>query len=537
MNSSAASPLDDRPYPAAASISRGQRWLTRVAVTADLDDTAPWWRRYGTAVIAVLAALGARMLCDPLLGTRGSYGFFLVSTIYVAWRRGLGPSIATCCAGAVLGTYFFEMPQGNYPFANLSDFVPLALSLTIGFGAAFVCKLLRIMAAEYARMYREAREADLRKDNFLAMLAHELRNPLAPIRNALYLLESDESRSADAEELQTLITGQVNHLIRLVDDLLDVARIKGGRIELRPEPIDLRTVIKTSIDTARPLIDDKKHELLVQMPSTALPLDGDAVRLAQVIANLLNNAAKYTDKGGRIWLSAERDGNQIVCRVRDTGAGLTAEQMSRIFKLFEQADPSIEKSRGGLGIGLTLARMLVEMHGGTLEVTSPGLGLGSEFSIHLPMDPAVDSLVDTSPTSNRRSSRPMNRLRILIVEDLSAAAQSLAAVLRLWSHEVEVANDGFSGLERARAMLPDVILTDLGMPQMDGYHFAEEVRRLPGLNRVPLVAISGYGQAKDRQRSFEAGFERHLTKPINPDELRMVLDEIDERRTPVGAAE
>jgi CheY-like chemotaxis protein len=297
------------------------------------------------------------------------------------------------------------------------------------------------------------------------------------------------------------------------------------------ENVPLATVVNTALDMVRPLVQEKEHHIEVALPANPIILRADPVRLTQVLANLLNNAVKYTDSGGRIYLTADVDSGIVTIRVRDSGIGIAPEMLPRIFNLFEQAHTSIEQSRGGLGVGLTIVRRLVELHGGTIDAKSPGLGSGSEFAVRLPV--AVD-------TPSEQPTRPLvavngtsvPSMRILVVDDVAITASSTAAVLRMWHHEVETSGDGFSALERARAFHPDVILTDLGLPRMNGYQFAEEVRRIPGLEQVTLIAVSGYGQAVDQQRSLEAGFAMHLVKPVSPEELFRVLESLPRSTAP-----
>lgn len=506
---------------------------------ARLDEPMPWWQRYGTAMMIVAAAFGLRCLFEPLLEGRGIFGFFLIATAFVDWRVGLGPALVSLAVGSVLGCIGYEGPPEKWTFNPGPNGVPLVMSILIGLVTVIVCESLRTLALENARLYREAKQSEIRKDDFLAMLAHELRNPLAPIRNALYILDMADRKDPAVTELYGMMSSQVDHLVRLVDDLLDVARITRGKIDLRPGVTHLSDVVTAAVAMARPLIDEKKHQLFVQLPQRAYKFNVDGDRLTQVLSNLLNNAAKYTDPAGRIWLTADVEGEAVVFRVRDTGVGLTAEQITRVFQLFEQADSAVEKSRGGLGIGLTLARFIVEMHGGTLSVTSGGVGLGSEFTVRLPLAfPRLITEADATKSesdagSDARSDEPPAQiarpLRILIVEDSVTAADSLAALLRLWGHQVVVCHDGFTGHEQARTYQPDAVLADLGMPQMSGFRLAEELRQIPQLNETMLIAISGYGQVRDRERSAAVGFAHHLTKPIVPQELKTLLDGLSER--------
>jgi PAS domain S-box-containing protein len=379
------------------------------------------------------------------------------------------------------------------------------------------------IALENAQLYDAVREAAHRKDEFLALLAHELRNPLTPIRNAVHVLKAAAADAAAAGRARDLIERQVEHLVRLVDDLLDVSRMMRGKIELRKERIDLAAAVARAVETAAPAVEAGRHELTVSLPPEPLRLEADPVRLAQVIANLLNNAAKYTEPGGRITLTAAREGDEAVVRVRDTGVGVAADMLPKIFDLFVQADRSLDRAQGGMGVGLTLVRRLVELHGGGVQAYSDGPGKGSEFVVRLPAAPAAP------PEENgRREDRPAAdrrppRRRILVVDDNADVAESLALMLRLDGQDVRVARDGPAALEAARAEPPEVVFLDIGMPGMDGCEAARRLRQLPGVENALLVALTGWGQEEDRRRTAEAGFDHHLVKPVEPATLHTLL--------------
>ncbi len=361
------------------------------------------------------------------------------------------------------------------------------------------------------------READRRKDEFLAMLAHELRNPLAPLRNALEVLKLPDADPADAARMRAVMERQVEHLVRLVDDLLDVSRIMRGKIALRKEVVELAAVVMRAVETAQPLIEARAHELSVKVDDGAVPLEGDLVRLAQVVSNLLHNAAKYTEPGGRISLEARREGAEVVLCVRDNGVGIPPEVLPHVFDLFVQADRSMARSQGGLGIGLTVVKRLVELHGGRVEARSEGPGRGSEFIVRLPAAEGPKPAPKPRPAPD---GQPAARRRALVVDDNADAAESLAVLLRSAGHEVRTAYDGPSALAAARDLRPEVVLLDLGLPGMDGCEVARRLRQLEGLQGALLVALTGYGSEEDRRRSKEAGFDRHLVKPVDPAELR-----------------
>ena len=372
------------------------------------------------------------------------------------------------------------------------------------------------------------RRSDKQKDEFLATLSHELRNPLAPIRNALHILrlaggdEQTRARVIDTMERQTA------NVIRLVDDLLELSRINEGRIELRKERITLQAVMRGALETSAPLVEAAGQELVVQEPQRPILLHADPVRLIQVIANLLNNAAKYSERGGKVVLTARIEDSMAVITVRDNGIGIPPEMLDRIFEMFVQVDTSLERTRQGLGIGLTLVKRLVELHGGEVQARSEGRGKGSEFIVRLPAfaDQRVAPPDATPPpalggTERRRSG--LVRYRILVVDDHHDSGESLATLLRLLGHEVRVVYDGPAALETARTFKPQVGLLDIGMPGMDGVELARRLRHDPNLPDLLLIALTGYGRDEDRQRSNDAGFNAHLVKPVDVAELNALL--------------
>jgi CheY-like chemotaxis protein/two-component sensor histidine kinase len=320
---------------------------------------------------------------------------------------------------------------------------------------------------------------------------------------------------------------QVDHLVRLVDDLMDVSRITRGRIEMRRQPVDLGSILLSAVETSRPAIESARHRFMLSLPSEAVVVDADFVRLAQVVANLLNNAAKYTDPGGEISLLAQREGREAVVRVRDNGIGIAPEVMPRLFEMFAQADESVGRSRGGLGIGLALARMLVEMHGGRIEARSAGRGAGTEFVVRLPL--AREAAERSDGRARSRSAEPAGlagpvRRRVLVVDDNVDAALTLQALLQELGHQVDVAHEASAALALARERRPEVVLLDLSMPGMDGVELARALRREPGFADVRFAAVTGLGQEADRRRTREAGFDAHLVKPLSPEDLRRVLE-------------
>ena len=372
-------------------------------------------------------------------------------------------------------------------------------------------------------MQEHLQEVDQRKDEFLATLAHELRNPLAPIRNSLQFLRLAGNDQAAAEHAAEIIDRQVNHLVRLVDDLLEVSRITRGKIELRKEPVDLASIVSGAIETSRPLIEAAGHRLDVSIPSEPVMLQADAVRISQVISNLLNNAAKYTEAGGQIWLTAQTDGREVVISVRDTGVGIPADMLPNVFEMFTQVDRSLSRSQGGLGIGLTLSRSLVQLHGGTIIARSPGAGRGSEFIVRLPRALAEQSREEIEAREQVPENGHGPGRRILIVDDNIDSAESLGLWLKLEGHDVHLVHEGLAAVDAARAFQPEVILLDIGLPDIDGYEVAERLRQELCLDGVRLIALTGYGQDEDRRRCYDAGFDEHLIKPVDPATLETLL--------------
>lgn len=373
---------------------------------------------------------------------------------------------------------------------------------------------------ERERAAAALREADRRKNEFLAVLAHELRNPLAPIRNSLQILRMTIKGDETTAELTEMMERQVNHMVRLVDDLMEVSRITRGKIELRREPIDIGTVIRNAVETSQPLIDAGGHQLSVKLPTETLMVNGDPVRLSQVIANLLNNAAKYTDSGGQIGLAVQCKDGRVEITVSDTGVGISTEMLPKVFDMFTQVPSSSGRAQGGLGIGLTLVKSLIEMHEGTIEARSAGVGHGSQFVIRLPL--IVDGCPNGHPAPQQVPNSLANR-RVLVVDDNRDAANSLASLLRLLGAEVLALHSGQEALDRIGQFDPTVVLLDLGMPGMDGYEVARRIRNQPRFDDLLLVALTGWAQEEDRLRSHLAGFNHHLSKPADVTVLESLL--------------
>jgi signal transduction histidine kinase len=383
------------------------------------------------------------------------------------------------------------------------------------------------IAMDNASLYEMVCSADRRKDEFLATIAHELRNPLAPIRHALEVMRMSGSQEELSRQARETVQRQIDHLVRLVDDLLDVSRIMQGKIDLRHERFKLSNLIDRVVESTNPTMQAHDHELSISVPTEPVWLIADMTRLDQVISNLLNNAAKYTDPGGKIQLNAHVVGDRLVMSVKDNGIGIEPKLLGDVFDLFRQVDTSFARSRGGLGIGLTLARTLVQMHGGTIEAHSLGLGKGSEFVVYLPLPLEGHPFPDDQKTNGSLESADSVRnsaLRILVVDDNIDAADMLAMVLRLDGHEVRTAYDGYAALTAADEFRPTFILLDIGMPGMSGYEVAMKLRQDAMHPSLVLVAMTGFGQEQDRRRSKEAGIDHHLVKPVSPDTLREILN-------------
>lgn len=376
--------------------------------------------------------------------------------------------------------------------------------------------------SEQKRIERALLTADRQKNEFLATLAHELRNPLAPIQTSLYIMRLRDPRDEALAELQEVMERQLNHLVRLVDDLLEISRITTGKIDLRLQPVDVRTLVSTAVETSRPFIDAAGHELLVSVPSTPITVHGDPVRLTQVISNILNNACKFTDPGGRIWLTVRSEAGQVAIAVRDNGIGIPVSALSDVLKMFSQVSRERGVSKGGLGIGLALVDRLVNLHGGSIDVHSDGEGQGSEFVVRLPI--AKADMGARGASDRLEKGTETRRHKVLIVDDNRDAASSLSTLLQLLGCETQIALSGEDALALVPVFQPRVILLDLGMPGMSGLEVAQCVRRLPSGGDVLLIALTGWGQEEDRRRTREAGFDHHLVKPVSMDLLRVILE-------------
>ena len=377
------------------------------------------------------------------------------------------------------------------------------------------------LLAETGRRAEAMRDADQRKDEFLATLAHELRNPLAPLRNAIEILRMARVDPSMSHKALDMMDRQLRQMVRLVDDLLDVSRITTGKLAIRKSRIDLQSVVRDALETARPYVESRRHSLELSLPNQPVPVDGDATRLAQVISNLVHNAAKYTDPGGRVRLALAVEDGQAVVRVRDTGIGLEPAALHSIFDMFVQVDRSLERAQAGLGVGLTLAKRLVTLHGGTIAAESQGPGRGSEFIVRLPLatgDAAAAQPPEAAPAHGSQ------KRRILLADDNVDFAESLAAVLASHGHDVRVAHDGAEALAMAQRFNPQFAFLDIGMPKVHGYEVARRLREQASTAECVLVAVTGWGQEDDKRRARDAGFDRHLTKPVNPSDIEEIVE-------------
>lgn len=366
-------------------------------------------------------------------------------------------------------------------------------------------------------------EADRRKDEFLATLAHELRNPLAPVRSGLEVLRLTSDPHV-AKTIREMMGRQLGQLVRLIDDLMDVSRITSGKMMLRHERLSLQVLAETAVETVKPLIDASGHTLHLEFPNESIWIDADSTRLAQVISNILTNSAKYTPDGGQIWLTISRDQDEAIITIRDTGLGIPAEMLSKVFEMFAQVNRTLDRAQGGLGIGLALVRQLVQMHGGTITVESNGEGQGSNFTVRLPIN---SSELSSSMCASPRVARSGISHRVLVVDDNADAAGSLAMTLKMMGNDVRIAPDGPEGIEIAEAFRPEMILLDIGMPKVNGFDTCRIIRELPWSKGMVIVAVTGWGQELHRQRSCDAGFDKHVVKPVELGKLEELLASLE----------
>jgi signal transduction histidine kinase/ActR/RegA family two-component response regulator len=474
----------------------------------------------------------------PVIENGENLGSVYLRGAYEPWERLwtyvtilLGVMIASLSVAAMLSNWLqgavtapiLEVAKVSHEVVRTRDFSLRATKLSEDEIGQLV-DAFNAMLAELGRRSEALRLADQRKDEFLATLAHELRNPLAPIRTSLEILRLAGDDPAKARMAREIMQRQMNQMVRLVDDLLDLSRINTGKLAIRKAAFDLRDAVRDAIETVSPFLETRRHQLDVHLPDEAVIVDGDRTRLAQVFSNLINNSAKYTDPGGHISITLEREGEAASIHVRDDGIGLSQEALATIFEMFVQVDRSLDRTQAGLGVGLTLARQLVELHGGRIEARSAGKGKGSEFVVHLPAsdaparEPSIPMRIQGSGTHARR---------VLLADDNEDFAQSLGQLLSSRGHDVRVVHDGAEAIEAAREFKPDIAFLDIGMPKVHGYEVARRLRALPATASCYLVAVTGWGQEDDRNRAREAGFDKHLVKPVDPAEVEALVQARD----------
>jgi signal transduction histidine kinase/ActR/RegA family two-component response regulator len=497
----------------------------------------------------LIAIVGSGLVVFLRVSTEGPLRTFLASLAFIlavlvaglvgGWR----PGLLTVLLCLVTERVFFTDPKQSFWRPSSNDGLRILAYTLTGIAITLLCEGLHrawrrieerqrqleremserlAVSQERLQLVEQLRQADRRKDEFLATLAHELRNPLAPLSNALELWELVKDRPEQLHDLRGMMQRQVRQMTRLIDDLLDVSRISRGKISLRIDRVELRSLVTTAIETVKPIITANNQRLDLSLLPQPVFVRCDATRVSQVVGNVLHNAAKYTPESGEIRVSVAREPGTARISVRDTGCGIPPELLSHIFEMFQQVDQTLDRAQGGLGIGLTLAKRLIEMHGGSIEAHSDGEGRGSEFVISLPTDSAeATAEVETKPVAG--PSRELPRHRILVVDDLHESAQTLARMLRAMGQEVATAHDGPSALTRVGEYQPGVVFLDIAMPGMNGYEVARRIRASDGVEPPVLVALTGYGQDEDRRRARDAGFDFHLTKPTSTEQLTSVL--------------
>jgi PAS domain S-box-containing protein len=544
------SPIDDHTAPAGIGgvlvvcTETTQQVLAARKLANERDRLAQLFEQAPTFMTMLRGAEHRFELANPgymeLVGHRDVIGKTVAEALPEAASQGypalLDEVFRTGEAYAVTGAKYVMQPgSGGAPIERFLDFVYQPIKEEDGqvsgifvLGADVTERVRaeqerREVTARLRELTAELSDANRLKDEFLATLAHELRNPLAPLRTALDLLERAPDDARVAASARDVMGRQLSQLVRLIDDLLDLSRVSRGIIELRRARVEVADVVRDAVETSRPLIEQSGHTLSVSVPDAPLPLDVDPTRVVQVLANLLNNAAKFTPRGGRIDIDARQEDGRAVIVVRDNGRGIAPGMLNRIFDMFTQVGRKHTHTGGGLGIGLTLVRRLVEMHGGSVEATSDGPGAGSAFIVRLPLAEASDTGAGAAAAIPERDTAPSRRLRVVIADDNVDAASSLAMMLDLLGHETRTAHDGRKALEIAAEFRPDAMVLDIAMPKLGGHEVAESIRQEPWGGDVLLIAASGWGHADDKQRSEAAGFDHHLVKPVDPEELVYLL--------------
>jgi len=502
----------------------------------------PELRNYLIAVIAAAIATFVRVELAPELFAPVPTMPFFAAMLIAAWYGGIGPGLLATLLGAIACDWFVFAPTHAFTIENHEDQLRLIVLVILGVAISVGAETMHAgrrraqamradiderqrMADSLRRLAFDLSEEARRKDRFLATLSHELRNPLAPMRSALHVMKLAANDPAEVENARRMMERQLAQMVRLVDDLLDVSRISRDKLELRRERVTLRSVIDAAVENARPLIDRQEHRLDVVLPPEPVYLHVDPTRVAQAFSNLLNNAAKYTDRGGEIAVVARRDGDAVVVSVIDNGVGVPPDLVPVVLEMFGQADHTLDRASGGLGIGLSLAKRLVELHGGRIELHPAPGGRGTEVRVRLPIvegEPAPSPAVAGEPAAG--TSRP--RRRILVADDNVDSANTLATLLGLLGHDTRVAHDGIEAVEAAEAFRPDIVLLDIGMPRLNGHDACRRIRALDWAGSVAIVAVTGWGQDQDRAFSREAGFDLHLVKPLDPTAIDGLLADL-----------
>lgn len=488
--------------------------------------------RYLMAFVSTGLALWVRSALHPWLQDECPFSVFYLSVLLTAWLAGTGPAVLAIVLGTASAAFFFIEPRISLRIDSLPEIIQLIIYVIVNCVAAWLFErsgrqrvLAEQRAHENSQLSASLRQADERKDEYLALLAHELRNPLAPIRSGLVILQREAESPAEVQRVRRILERQVNHLVRLTQDLLDVSRISRGKIVLQKEQVSLQDAVSDALEMVGDQIRERRHQFQWLAPEEPVILEGDRVRLAQLAANLLTNAVKYTPDGGRIVLELESHEGVGTLTVRDNGVGFAAEQSERIFLPFTQVDPSRTRERGGLGLGLSIVRKLAELHGGSVTAHSRGPSLGATFCFRFPISPASALEGGRAACDPSSPARKHNKtaLRILLVEDNPDAAALLAELLRDDGNTVLTASDGLEALHLATEHELDVCLLDIGLPGMDGYEVARRIRRMPRGKAMRLIALTGWGTVADKELTSQAGFDLHLVKPVTYDDLTEVL--------------
>ncbi len=491
-------------------------------------------RGYVIAVLGTMAATWGRLQLEPFLEGHVPFALYFVSVVVTAWLSGSAPAIVALILGVFSAAHWIIPPHDTLYLEGIEHRVAL---LIYSCGSGIAIWLFHRVASEHKAVEQTAkaneeltaqlRASDRRKDEFLALLAHELRNPLAPIRTGLEVLDRGPVDPERQLQIRRTMSRQLDQLTRIVDDLLDVSRFLQGQMRLHKETVDLREVVDSALETCHPILEHNEHLVQFVKPKVPIYVHADRLRLAQVVSNLLTNAAKYTPRRGKIRILVETNAGGLSLHVQDNGIGIPREAQCQIFESFSQVNPSQTRDHGGLGLGLTIVRQLTQLHGGSAAVYSEGPGLGSRFTINLPhVDPPAAKTEETiCCSSDTQISIPLISTEILIVDDNVDAADTLAALLSFEGYETCVAHDGPTGLARFDERAPQIVLLDIGMPGMDGYQVARELRSRAEGRRARIIALTGWGSERDRQRTKEAGFDEHLVKPIEFDQLVHLLHE------------